>query len=403
MQRINHMLSPKKPSARWNFLQTIAAAVVITAGSLAAVAMTDAAVAKDQTSQDRPMNADKAPMKIHDVVLRVTSALTKGDINSAQAAELILAAQQKIKSMNAYAAYKQELIADFKSGKITREEIGSKLDAHQKQLDTKMIKDFKERMNAAVKGGTMSSEEVRQVWGIHKKISEQASKTITREDYAAAQAKMQAMVDKGEMTEQQMREKLVWMRQMIGKSEAADKTITREDYAAAQAKMQVMVEKGEITQAQMDERLMGMRRMIGKSKAAGKSITREDYAAAQAKMQAMVDKGEITQAQMDERLMGMRRAIGKPKATDKTITREDYATAQAEMQAMVDKGEITEEQMNARLNRMRKMIARGNGSSERREMSDECKELGRRIRTAVGNGNMTSEEARKLWEAEGCP
>ncbi len=356
MQRINHMLSPKKPSARWNFLQTIAAAVVITAGSLAAVAMTDAAVAKDQTSQDRPMNADKAPMKIHDVVLRVTTALTKGDINSAQAAELILAAQQKIKSMNAYAAYKQELIADFKSGKITREEIGSKLDAHQKQLDTKMIKDFKERMNAAVKSGTMSSEEVRQVWGIHKKISEQASKTITREDYAAAQAKMQAMVDKGEMTEQQMREKLVWMRQMIGKS-----------------------------------------------KAAGKSITREDYAAAQAKMQAMVDKGEITQAQMDERLMGMRRAIGKPKATDKTITREDYATAQAEMQAMVDKGEITEEQMNARLNRMRKMSARGGGNSERREISDECMELGRRIRTAVENGDMTSEEARKLWNAEGCP
>ena len=109
------------------------------------------------------------------------------------------------------------------------------------------------------------------------------------------------------------------------------------------------------------------------------------------------------QAQMDERLMGMRRAIGKPKATDKTITREDYATAQAEMQAMVDKGEITEEQMNARLNRMRKMSARGGGNSERREISDECMELGRRIRTAVENGDMTSEEARKLWNAEGCP
>ena len=142
MQRINHMLSPKNPSTRWGFLQTIAAAVVITAGSLAAVSMTDAAVTEDQTSQDRPMNADKAPMKIHDVVLRVTSALTKGDINSAQAAELILAAQQKIKSTNAYAAYKQELVADFQSGKISREEIGSKLDAHQKQLDTKMIKDL---------------------------------------------------------------------------------------------------------------------------------------------------------------------------------------------------------------------------------------------------------------------
>jgi sigma54-dependent transcription regulator len=145
--------------------------------------------------------------------------------------------------------------------------------------------------------------------------------------------------------------------------------------------------------------------MIGKSKAAGKTITREDYAAAQAKMQAMVDKGEITEDQMNARLNRMRKMIasGKPKATDKTITREDYAAAQAEMQAMVDKGEITEDLMNARLNRMRKMFARGNDNSERREMSDECKQLGRRIRTAVGNGDMTSEEARKLWEAEGCP
>ena len=402
MQRINHMLYPKKSSTRWGFLQTITAAVVITAGSLAAVSMTDAAVTEDQTSQDRPMNADKAPMKIHDVVLRVTSALTKGDINSAQAAELILAAQQKIKSTNAYAAYKQELVADFKSGKITREEIGSKLDAHQKQLDTTMIKDFKERLNAAVKSGSMNSEEVRQIWGIHKRISKQTSKTITRQDYAAAQAEMQAMVDTGEITEQQMREKLVWMRQMIGKSKATDKTITREDYAAAQAKMQAMVDTGEITQAQMDERLMGMRRTIGKSKSTDKTITREDYAAAQAEMQAMVDTGEITEQQMREKLVWMRQMIGKSKATDKTITREDYATAQAKMQAMVDTGEITEDQMNARLNRMRKMIARGNGNSERREMSDECKELGRRIRTAVGNGNMTSEEARKLWEAEGC-
>jgi polyhydroxyalkanoate synthesis regulator phasin len=167
---------------------------------------------------------------------------------------------------------------------------------------------------------------------------------------------MQAMVDKGEMTEQQMREKLVWMRQMIGKSKATSKTITREDYAAAQAKMQVMVEKGEITQAQMDERLMGMRRMIGKSKVA-----------------------------------------------DKTITREDYVKAEAEMKKMVAEGKITEDQMNARLNRMRKMSARGGGNSERREISDECMELGRRIRTAVENGDMTSEEARKLWNAEGCP
>ena len=403
MQRINHMLYPKKSSTRWGFLQTITAAVVITAGSLAAVSMTDAAVAEDQTSQDRPINADKAPVKIHDVVLRVTSALAKGDINSAQAAELILAAQQKIKSTNAYAAYKQELVADFKSGKISREEIGSKLDAHQKQLDTKMIKDFKERLNAAVQSGSMSSEEVRQIWGIHKRVSKQTSKTITREDYAAAQAEMQAMVDTGEITEDQMNARLNRMRQMIGKSKSAGKSITREDYAAAQAKMQAMVDKGEITQAQMDERLMGMRRTIGKSKATDKTITRKDYATAQAEMQAMVDKGEITEQQMREKLVWMRQMIGKSKATDKTITREDYATAQAEMQAMVDTGDITEDQMNARLNRMRKMIARGNGNSERREMSDECKELGRRIRTAVGNGDMTSEEARKLWEAEGCP
>ena len=52
-----------------------------------------------------------------------------------------------------------------------------------------------------------------------------------------------------------------------GRSSSKDagesRRITRADYAAAQTKMQAMVDKGEMTQAQMDERLGAMRRMIG--------------------------------------------------------------------------------------------------------------------------------------------
>ena len=210
---------------------------------------------------------------------------------------------------------------------------------------------------------------------------EQDQPSITRKDYADAQAAMQKMVDAGEITQEQMDAKLIEMRKMISRSQPS---ITRKDYADAQAAMQKMVDAGEITQEQMDARLIEMRKMISKSQP---SITRKDYANAQAAMQKKVDAGEITQEQMQQRLDRMKAAMAqqsKPK-----MTRKDYADAQAAMQKMVDAEEITQEQMRQRLDRMKAAMAQqSKPKMTRKDYADEQAAMQKMVDT----GEITQEQ-----------
>jgi polyhydroxyalkanoate synthesis regulator phasin len=208
----------------------------------------------------------------------------------------------------------------------------------------------------------MSAQESREVWSTYAKQDGQGGKGITRKDYAQAQAKLKWMVAEGEITEQQMREKLGEMRLMIGKQ-----GITREDYAQAKAKMTEMVAAGEVTQEKMAKVLGAMRKMIGNS---AKRATRAAYAEAQVSMQQMVDAGKITQEQMDARLVEMRKMIGRGRG-------------------------------DARRGDAGRGGERANGG-DGEGRSDECLALRRKLGAAVTNGEMTREEAGEVWRAEGC-
>jgi hypothetical protein len=197
---------------------------------------------------------------------------------------------------------------------------------------------------------------------------ETRQRTVTRQDYAEAQAKMEKMVQNSEITAEQMQQRLVEMRKMIGRSsepkESSQRSVTRQDYAEAEAKMEKMVQAGEITAEQMRQRLAGMRKMMGRpaepKETRQRTVTRQDYAEAQAKMEKMVQAGEITAEQMRQRLIEMRKMMGRPaepkESSQRTVTRQDYAEAQAKMEKMVQAGEITREQMQQRLASMRKWI-----------------------------------------------
>jgi len=318
-------------------------------------------------------SADEDSNRMSEIVLKISIAAENGDITPAQAAEYLVAAQNTVMAEQAYEEFEAKVVAAYEAGEIDRRQAGAKIAAFKKELSDKMYQDCNARMNAAVEEGTMTVEEVKEVWTVYKKMTDDGKEEqITRQDYANAQAKMQQMVDKGEITQAQMDAKLVEMRMMIGKSKSGGQPqVTRQDYANAQAKMQQMVDKGEITQAQMDARLVEMRKMIGKSKSSGQpQITRQDYANAQAKMQQMVDKGEITQEQMEARLGEMRRMIGRANRERKAAD-------------------------GGRANRERKAADGGRG-----EVSDECMALRSRLAMAVRNGDMTREEAGEIWNAE---
>ena len=208
--------------------------------------------------------------------------------------------------------------------------------------------------------------------------------SITKED---AEARMAAA------------ERQMWTRYREAEMELkgdSPKKMTRADYDEAVKKMTEMVKAGEITREQMQQRLDRMKTMM----TAEKTIAREDYAKAVEKMTEMVKAGEITREQMQQRLDRMKTMM----TAEKTITRQDYAEAAAKMQKMVEAGEITRQDMETRLGEMRRMIKRGStqDAGERSEASDDCMELRRTLGEAVRAGKMTREEAGEVWKKEGC-
>ena len=122
------------------------------------------------------------------------------------------------------------------------------------------------------------------------------------------------------------------------------------------------------------------------------------------KIRMAITNGEMTEEEgrvkyaatvqrVEKRMAG---AKGTDADGERKLAQENYDRAADKMTEMVKAGEITREQMEARLNRMKKAMA------SKEERSDECIELRKKLGEAVRSGEMTREEAGKIWEEEGC-
>ena len=250
------------------------------------------------------------------------------------------------------------------------------------------------------------------VEGLRKMMSEFKRPAFTRADYAEASRKMEAMVESGEITREQMKQRLDRMRMAMGGTKS--KAFTKADYMEAEKKMTAMVESGEITEGQMKQRLEEMRKaMVGEGRKA-KAPSRVEYMEAEKKMAAMVKAGEMTEEQMKQRLERMKLEIERSMSEDseaKGYSRRDYKEAQGKMMEMLEAGEITREQMQQRLDRMKAGMAKDKAGSasegersipsppeglSREELRDWFGRMKQRLDMAVESGRMTPEEAREM-------
>ncbi|MEE2681730.1 MAG: M56 family metallopeptidase [Planctomycetota bacterium] len=199
------------------------------------------------------------------------------------------------------------------------------------------------RMRRMVKSGEITREQMEQRLNRMKQKMAPAA-GLSRADYEAAVQKMTAMVESGEITREQMEQRLNRMKQKMAPAAG----LSRADYEAAVQKMTAMVESGEITREQMEQRLNRMKQKM--APAAG--LSRGDYKTAFKKMTEMVKSGEITQEQMDQRLARMRQMMGAAPGS----ARAEYEAAFRKMTEMVKSGEITQEQMDQRLARMKSRV-----------------------------------------------
>ena len=198
------------------------------------------------------------------------------------------------------------------------------------------------------------------------------TKVDAKSRYDEAVAKMTEMVKNGEMTREQMQQRLDRMKKEMGR----ERTITQKDYDEAVARMTDMVKERQITREQMKQRLDRMKKMMAKTK----TFTQKEYDEAVAKMSRMVKNGEITREQMTQRLDRMKKMMAK----DKTITREDIAKAQAEMKKMVEAGKLTEEQMRQKLGEMRRMMKKA--KTDQADPRAAYERMQRRLDMAVNSG-----------------
>jgi len=239
----------------------------------------------------------------HELVIKLANAVEAGELTPAEAAEFIIATQQKLDAEVAFESYKAEIIAAVRSGDLSREEAGSTLEGFKKNQHEQMMTAMKERMAAAIENGTMTEEQVKKIWAMSKNKSDiDDGEKLSRKDYEQAAAKMIEMVKAGEMTREQMQKKLEAMKKAMG----TERTITREDYAKAQAEMQELVDAGKITEDQMNARLNRMRKMIGRSTGGQKAESRgregvsDDCMELRRKLGEAVRAGEMTREEAGE-------------------------------------------------------------------------------------------------------
>ena len=316
-----------------------------------------------------------------EVMLKITDALLSGKMTPADAAKKMISFEEGVvEKMEYLRGIQQRIEHAVDSGKMTREEADAKYGA--------MLKDKKENS-----GNERANAYLKKVAGEIKEAV--ADGTLTSEEGKAKYAEAEARIEKRMAQKNADNKRLEAYLEKVGaeiKEAVANGTMTPEEGKAKYAE----------TVEAVKQRMMG-----AKSKDKSKLITKEAYVEASAKMARMVKAGEITredmQTRLDEMRMRMRESAdrGTSKA-DKRARRARYQEASDKMLKMVEAGEITREQMQQRLDRMGRAMKESARGEERREISDDCMALRIRLGTAVRNGDMTREEAGKIWEEEGC-
>ncbi|MDP7245068.1 MAG: hypothetical protein QF389_00635 [Planctomycetota bacterium] len=153
--------------------------------------------------------------------------------------------------------------------------------------------------------------------------------------------------------------------QRSGATEA--RTFTREEYAAAAAKMNKMVEAGEASQEDVNRRLGEMRRTMKRADGQNRSKVsseREKMAGVRKRIGIAIESGKITPEQGRARWTAYMESQNKkaPAAAQKR-----YDSAIADLFRMVEEGEVTADQALQRLKRMRARMEKAESTSGARD------------------------------------
>ena len=224
-------------------------------------------------------------------------------------------------------------------------------------------------------------------------------------------------------------EKRMWMRYRAAEEQNATRGKSEPDHDAAVERMTRMVKNGEITKEQMRQRLDRMKQAESKGRPdARRRMSRADYDAAVERMTGMVKNGEITKEQMQQRLDRMKQAASKEgaKAQERIDLEELKAKIEERVRAMemelrekVAAGQISETDAKARFEEGEKRMWMRYRAAEQKnadamkapakndridleelkaKIEERVREMGTNLRKQVAAGELTADEARAKFE-----
>ena len=417
MSRINRMLESQNQArharAAWKAPLAVALATGLTAVCLTTSMNSVDAAETVASEQDRGQKEDTTFPTAEAMRAKIGEEVRNGRMNREQAGQMMQLHRRlmmgiedgTMSTREAQAMMNERGMAIFEAGEQEERRDRDDRGDSEEELDATIAQ--VERM---LEAGMITPAQL--VEGLRKMMSEFKRPAFTRADYAEASRKMEAMVESGEITREQMQQRLDRMRMAMGGTKS--KVYTKADYMEAEKKMTAMVESGEITKPQMKQRLEEMRKAMAGEDRKAKAPSRVEYMEAEKKMAAMVKAGEITEQQMKQRLERMKLEIERSMSKDsepKGFSRRDYKEAQGKMMEMLEAGEITREQMQQRLDRMKAGMASDKSEAEakggrsipappegltREELRDWFGRMKQRLDMAVESGRMTPEEAREM-------
>ena len=322
--------------------------------------------------QNKNQNAWKAPLSIASLALVASISVGASNLqaNADDTAKNSPVATVENEITDARTEFTLKITDALIAGKLTPEDAAQKMISFEEGIVEKMqyLRGIQERIEHAVTSGEMTREEAEAKYSAMLKDKKENPGDARAQAYLKkVGAEIKQAIANGDMTSEE------------GKAK----------YAEAEARIEKRMGKKNEGNKRAEVYLAQVGAEIKEAVANGDMTAKEGKA----------KYAETVKA------LAQRMASAKSNGKSKQITREDYAQAKAKMLRMVKAGEITREQMQQRLDRMKEAMSGDNReevSDRRDEASDDCMALRRRIGEAVRNGDMTREEAGKVWEEEGC-
>ena len=261
MSRITRMLETKNQTrttkAAWKAPLAVALATGLTAVCLSTSMNSVDAAEATVSDQDRGGNDDQAFPSAEAMRAKIGEEVRNGRMNREQAGQMMQLHRRlmmgieegTMSTREAQAMMNERGMAIFEAGEEEdRRDRGDRDDSEQDMID---------RMIEMVNAGEMTREQMQQ----RLDRMNMRDQMDSGDELDATIAQVEQMLEEGMITPAQLVEGL---RKMM--SEFKRPSLTRADYAEASRKMEAMVESGEITREQMQQRLDRMRMAMGGTK-----------------------------------------------------------------------------------------------------------------------------------------